>query len=203
MTKPRSPSWNLYLATQSRSSQLSSKPLLLPVSMVWPSPVTSAASSLSLLYDRHSSELSVCSILSYQSFFAHSVYLFTGTKIGDPKVDMAYKNYEADIVFKYGVALDGWPEDGFNLDNVSRGKLEDIYKALSNGTISWVDLTPEQLAHRRQTLEAQGKAPVRTARKERNDKGKKRGRRARSPGESDDEQRPLSAETINSDEGED
>lgn len=57
-----------------------------------------------------------------------------------------FTNYEADIVRRYGFALDGYPLDTFDLCTVSRPGLAVLVNAIKNGICTWKKIPEEQLA---------------------------------------------------------
>ncbi|KAJ6532934.1 hypothetical protein DFH09DRAFT_1092676 [Mycena vulgaris] len=102
------------------------------------------------------------------------------------KVDMDYVNYEVEIQHKLGVELAGWPEKITFARPVklSAKEAREIRDDLRSGAIRWVGLTKTQREELAQELKNGGSLKKR---KERNDKGKKRGpREASDDADSDD-----------------
>ncbi|KAH7904481.1 hypothetical protein BJ138DRAFT_1019106, partial [Hygrophoropsis aurantiaca] len=66
---------------------------------------------------------------------------------------MNYRNYEAKIVEKFGVALKGWPREFLPVRNPSRiggrEQLQKLYDDLVNEKCCWVKLSTDELEHRK------------------------------------------------------
>ncbi|KAF8574802.1 hypothetical protein K439DRAFT_1624053, partial [Ramaria rubella] len=89
-------------------------------------------------------------------------------------LDMCWKNYGHDIVNEYRVVLEGWPSVVFNPAVLGHGVLKPILDALLDGTCIWRRLTNKEFAARKIEMVANG-GIERVPRKERSEKGKKRG----------------------------
>ncbi|KAJ7270011.1 hypothetical protein B0H12DRAFT_1067443 [Mycena haematopus] len=97
------------------------------------------------------------------------------------KVAMDYVNYRLGIVYELGVELAGWPTwvDMVRPSKLSAENARDVWHKLRSGAIHWVTITKSQrdeLGKELEQLRAQG--PLKP-RKERTDKGKKRGARTK------------------------
>lgn len=91
---------------------------------------------------------------------------------------MSWKNYEKNIVDEYRVSLYGWPENvAFDPATLGFKALDRVAKVLESGECSWLALTDEQYKERKEIrAETEPMLLDRTnQRKERTDKGKKRG----------------------------
>lgn len=95
---------------------------------------------------------------------------------------MNYVNYETIIVLKHKVQLVGWPTGVKFINPADIGPSDDVkqlHDAINVGDCKWVALTRNEVLERTQTYEAaiaEGKT-VGKKRKERSDKGEKRGPR--------------------------
>ncbi|KAF8478343.1 hypothetical protein JB92DRAFT_3149602 [Gautieria morchelliformis] len=105
---------------------------------------------------------------------------------GNGTLDMSWKNFEQDIVDEYRVVIDGWPSSVFDPSKLGYRGLEPILHALEEGRCQWRKLCDDEFKKRQAEIAANGgikKGP----RKERSDKGKKRGSYEKKKNGSDDE----------------
>jgi hypothetical protein len=104
---------------------------------------------------------------------------------------MNYNNYDVNVVLKYKVRLAGWPLAKFvspyNFNTID--ELRDLRDALRCGSCFWMGLSPREVAqHVREMNERTAAGEVLgKKRKERSDKGSKKGPRNRPVEEDDDE----------------
>ncbi|KAF8576594.1 hypothetical protein K439DRAFT_1622766 [Ramaria rubella] len=93
---------------------------------------------------------------------------------GNPTLDMSWKNYEKDIVDEYHVILEGWPSLVFDPLKLGFKGLEPILQAIEDGICKWRWLTDDEFTACKNEVAANG-GDKKKVRKERSDKGKKRG----------------------------
>jgi hypothetical protein len=86
---------------------------------------------------------------------------------------MSWKNYEHQIVHEHQVVLENWPSVEFNPGLLGTKELETVMKALEDGDCAWRKLTDEEVVVREH--EATSAHVPTKKRKQRSDKGKKRG----------------------------
>ncbi len=92
---------------------------------------------------------------------------------------MQYKTYEKDIVIEQGVELIGWTHDVFACPSSLPNALEPLQKllhAIDDGACHFKRLSHSEIATRRKDYEAKAANGQLPARKERVDKGVKRGK---------------------------
>ncbi|RDX44106.1 hypothetical protein OH76DRAFT_1487325 [Lentinus brumalis] len=97
---------------------------------------------------------------------------------GNTKAVMQYKSYDKEIVCHYGIELVGWTHDVFACPSSLPTTLEPLkilLDAIDNGACHFRRLDTKDLAERRRVLEAKVAEGAVPARKERHDKGKRRG----------------------------
>jgi hypothetical protein len=87
---------------------------------------------------------------------------------------MSWKNFEEDIVDEYRVVLEGWPSSTFNPAQIGYKGLEPILDALEEGVCKFHQLTDDEYAARKDRINAAG-GSQKKKRKQRSDKGKRRG----------------------------
>lgn len=103
------------------------------------------------------------------------------TASGVPTAVMNYTNYEANIVLKYKVKLVGWPHDKFvspyNINTVD--ELRNLRDALHCGSCFWMGLSSREVAQYVKAMDERTAAGevIGKKRKERSDKGAKKGPR--------------------------
>lgn len=117
------------------------------------------------------------------------------TATGIPTAIMNYNNYDVNVVLKYKVRLAGWPLDKFispyNFNTID--ELRDLRDALRCGSCFWMGLSSREVAQHVKEMKERTEAGevLGKKRKERSDKGSKKGPRKRPAGEdevnSDDE----------------
>ena len=96
---------------------------------------------------------------------------------------MNYNNYDVSVVLKYKIRLVGWPLDKFaspyNFNTVD--KLRDLRDALRCGSCFWMRLSSRELTRHAKEMKERTAAGevIGTKRKERSDKGSKKGPRKR------------------------
>lgn len=118
-------------------------------------------------------------------------------------LEMSYTKYETDIVHKYGVELASWPLPTFEIDSVSRERLQDVVDGLLDGTIKWTRLSDAELNARIDAWNAKRRKQDKQSKKNKQskkDKTKKR-KRARVASEevhsdSDDEAASASEQSA-------
>ncbi|KAF8580301.1 hypothetical protein K439DRAFT_1619899 [Ramaria rubella] len=109
--------------------------------------------------------------LKYESF---ALFRLKGEITGNPTLDMSWKNYEKDIVDEYHVIMEGWPSLVFDPSKLGFKGLEPILQAIEDGICKWRWLTDDEFTARKNEVAANG-GDKKKVRKERSDKGKKRG----------------------------
>ena len=96
---------------------------------------------------------------------------------------MNYNNYDVSVVLKYKIRLVGWPLDKFaspyNFNTVD--ELRDLHDALRCGSCFWMGLSSRELTNHAKEMKERTAAGevIGTKRKERSDKGSKKGPRKR------------------------
>lgn len=93
---------------------------------------------------------------------------------------MSYKNYEADIVVKYGIELKGWTHPTWRCPaklSTSLSPLRILLDALISGDCCFVRLSKTEHAARKAEYDRKVQAGEIILRKKRSDAGKSRGKR--------------------------
>lgn len=104
---------------------------------------------------------------------------------------MNYNNYEVNVVLKYKVRLMGWPHDKFispyNFNTID--ELRDLRDALRCGSCFWMGLSKRQITQHMKEMKEWTEAGevIGKKRKERSDKGSKKGPRNQPVGDDADE----------------
>ena len=115
-----------------------------------------------------------------------------------PNARMEYKYYFRNVVQRYSVILEGWPDEirleDFSKASVPYAGLEELLRKLKSGDICWKRLTPAELEEHEQQRDAQiasGEVVRPVPRRRRSDCGKKRKHWQQSPenhgGDTDEE----------------
>lgn len=123
--------------------------------------------------------------------FIYLLYSSTAQKQqwGVPTAIMNYNNYDVNVVLKYKVRLTGWPLDKFvspyNITTID--ELRDLRNALRCGSCFWMGLLKRQVMQHVKEMEEQTAAGevLGKKRKERSDKGSKKGPRNQPVGDED------------------
>lgn len=103
---------------------------------------------------------------------------------------MNYNNYDVSVVLKYKIRLVGWPLDNFaspyNFHTID--ELRDLRDALRCGSCYWMGLSSREVTQHVKEMKERTAAGevIGTKRKQRSDKGSKKGPRKR-PAEEDDD----------------
>lgn len=101
----------------------------------------------------------------------------------DANATMSYKNYEADIVVKYGVELQGWTHSTWRCPaklSTSLAPLRTLLDALISGQCRFVRLSKTEHAARKAEYDHKVKTGEIVPRKQRSDAGKLRSKRKKS-----------------------
>jgi hypothetical protein len=105
---------------------------------------------------------------------------------------MNYRNYEAKIVEKYGVALTGWPSEIPRVCNPStvggRVLLEKLFRALELGECHWIVLSDDELEARRKENVAKEKRGEMVYQPRKSSSRRKKGEKSREMIDEDDEE---------------
>ncbi|TFY51703.1 hypothetical protein EVJ58_g10430 [Rhodofomes roseus] len=100
----------------------------------------------------------------------------------NPNVHMHYKNFERDIVIRYGIDIEGWTHPTFNSPSklsTSLPPLQTLFDALESGACRFVDLSTEDLAKRKADYAREVASGEIAPRKTRSDAGRKRRKQAK------------------------
>ncbi|KAF8337839.1 hypothetical protein F5887DRAFT_837405, partial [Amanita rubescens] len=104
-----------------------------------------------------------------------------GKIMKNPEARMEWKHFWRNVVKRYSVKVEGWPQDiPFSLDSHTLGDLDTLLRKWETGAIYWKTLTAAELKQldqeRNKHIEA-GDIPAPTLRCPRSDKGKTRKRK--------------------------
>jgi hypothetical protein len=130
---------------------------------------------------------------TYKSLQSILVLTYVVDITGNPNAQMAYVNYEEDIVHKYSVEMVGWtPDKWCNPSDLSSSLplLRTLLNAIKADTCTFVRIAPAALRARKEKYDADIAAGRITGkqRNRRSDIGKKRKRAAADDGEGDDDE---------------
>ena len=111
----------------------------------------------------------------YFSCERKQINFYAGEITGDKEATLDWKRYEERTVLQKSVILEGWPFQRMEVEGLGLGDLRMLLEKLQKDEVKWRRLTADEIVEHSQKLRNRDLNEEAPRRKERTDKGSKRG----------------------------